>query len=124
MTDMTDRNQDRIGFRVGWWALAIISGGMTISLPILWLFGAAEDIELAFIGLTAVNLYTFITLLIPYKRRESWAWWVVWAIVATNAIVYPYAPEAGQWYLLVAAVQAAAQLLTRPSFSPVPNPAP
>jgi len=107
-----------VGYRIGWWILAVIAGASVvnhISGPFLG-FASGDDEVLAFLGLAAMNLYAVVVLVTGYRRGERWAWWVTWVMVATYALVILYAPDAGPFYLGGAVVMAFAQLLTWAGF--------
>lgn len=68
-------------FKLAWIALTIIGGAILIFGVIVTLWPGAQDgLFLRTIGVAAIGMGLFGTLisLIPYRRRERWAWFVLW----------------------------------------------
>lgn len=107
-----------IGFRIGWWGLVVINGLSILNHLSGPFTGLAEtDMErLAFFALAALNAYALVVLATAYRRGDSWAWWVTWAMVALYAVTILYVPDAGRYYLGAAVVMALAQLTTWSAF--------
>lgn len=102
--------------RSGWAVLVLISitGALNHVLGVVT-FATSEDERLAFTMFAGVNVYATAVLLVPYRRRELWAWLVTWLQVAAFASVLPLAGGGiGLGYLVVAAIAALAQLATLP----------
>jgi hypothetical protein len=59
-----------------------------------------------------MNVLAAGILLIPYRRRERWAWFLVWALVIPYVSVILFNQDVGPIYLAEAALIALGQLLT------------
>jgi len=79
---------------------------------------AEEDPEpLMFAAFAAVNTYALVVLLVPYRRRELWAWAVTWVNVTATGMVFVWLRDGvGVSYLVGAVVMSLAQVATYPEF--------
>lgn len=72
---------DRVLVRVGWICLAVVSAGILVFGIVVALVPMGGD-ELLYKadGLASIGLGLFGGLLsvVPYRRRERWAWWTLW----------------------------------------------
>jgi hypothetical protein len=84
---------------------------------------AEEDPEpLMFAAFAAVNAYALVVLLVPYRRRELWAWAATWLNVTATAMVFVSLRDAvGVSYLVGAVVMSIAQAATYPEFRRYPH---
>lgn len=126
---MTDRhtatgNPQRDGLtspasRSAWGLLVFLSAAWTLN----HVFGAlVSDRTLwLFVPFALLDLAAVVILLVPYRRLQIWAWWVVWLEIAAVGSVVAWAePAVGPWYGAVAVVMGIGQLVTLPSFRRVP----
>jgi hypothetical protein len=120
---MTDTEMVRLGARskparVGGLVLvtATVLGVVNHSAGVFVI--AEEDPEpLMFAAFAAVNAYALVVLLVPYRRRELWAWAATWINVTTTAMVFVWLRDAvGVSYLVGAVVMSLAQAATYPEF--------
>jgi hypothetical protein len=94
-----------ITFRVGWWVLLVLTALFIVN----HLAGT--------VGFAALGIVSLSVLLIPYRARESWAWWVSWAQPLALAVpIVLFRDGIGVFYLVVAVVMAVAQLATLSTF--------
>jgi hypothetical protein len=64
-------------FRVGWWVLLVLTFLFILNhLAGTVAFANNDDERLMFVGFAALGIVSLAVLLIPYRARESWAWWV------------------------------------------------
>lgn len=100
-------------FKIGWIMLLVIAALMTLSHFIL-IF--ALDEPNLFTGFAAFNLYSFVVILIPFRRVERWAWLITWVLPIGLAI--PAATDANLtiYYFGIAAVCVLGLLLTMRDF--------
>jgi hypothetical protein len=106
-------------FRIGWWALVILSAALALNhlAGIAW-FSENDDDRLLFAVFAGLNVYALAVLLRAFRRRERWAWLVTWVSVVVLGVTIAFAgPEIGIYYLFAAGVMAVAQLLTMSGFS-------
>ena len=115
------RPAPRFLFRTGWWVLVVLTALLVANHAFGVLMYATSDDERAlFVIFLAFNVLSLVVLLIPYRRRELWAWWATWIPVVTNALplVLFSVDEVVVFYAGVAMVMAAAQLTTLRAFDP------
>ena len=64
-----------------------------------------------------LHLLALVILLIPYRRREWWAWLAMWIAIVPVALVLVFVPDVlGAVYFGSAAVMSVAQFLALPDF--------
>lgn len=67
--------------RVGWICLAVVSLGILAFGAVIVLVPMGDD-DLLYKadGLASIGLGLFggLIALVPYRRREQWAWWTLW----------------------------------------------
>lgn len=108
-------------FRVGWGVLLALAGSQTVHSLVLALIDTADWVA-AHAGWTAMAAITLAVLVVPYRARETWAWFTLWAFVVAHAVVGLTEldePAIGYWYLGVAVVMGVAQWLTWPDVAAV-----
>jgi hypothetical protein len=101
-------------FTIGWSILLFISVLATINHIMLPAYG--DPAALA-IGWTGYSLYAIMVLVIPFRRRERWAWYSSWILVigfASGILITRESYVVA--YLIAAGVMALSLLLTRPAF--------
>lgn len=72
---------ETIRFKIAWIALTIIGVAILLFGMIIILWPGGQDaLFLRTIGVAAIGMGLFGTLIsaIPYRRRERWAWFVLW----------------------------------------------
>ena len=108
---MSELNPGRqsLGFKVGWGILLFVSIGNVRPYRLVHLRDSAQDglRRLGWDELLAAGI-----LLIPYRRRERWAWFLVWALIVPYVSVILFNQDVGPIYLGEAALMALGQLLT------------
>jgi len=104
--------------RVGWVVLVATAALGVLNHGIGVFVIADEDPEpLMFAAFAAMNVYALVILLVPFRRREHWAWAVSWVNVAGTGMVFVWLRDGvGVSYLAGAAVMAAALAATYPEF--------
>lgn len=109
-------------FRVGWWVLLVLTFLFILNhLAGTVAFANNDDERLMFVGFAALGIVSLAVLLIPYRARESWAWWVSWAQPLALAVpIVLFRDGIGVFYLVVAVVMAVAQLATLSTFRASP----
>ena len=101
--------------RLGWWTLVVVTALMLANhLAGVFAFAEGDDEQLMFVMFALLNLYALIVLLLPFRRREPWAWWLTWTSIAAFAISYFFItdPSIGLLYLVIGGVLAFGQVLT------------
>jgi hypothetical protein len=101
-------------YRVGWLVLFGISVLSVVSYVVLIVI--VPGLVDSFIAWAAFSLYSVFVLLIPYRRRERWAWYLTWALVIPSVVLGLNNPDAAPFYLAAAGLMALSQLLTRGAF--------
>ncbi|MGN6125094.1 MAG: hypothetical protein ACTHON_00875 [Humibacter sp.] len=74
-------NTSTVVLRIGWICLAIVSVGIfAFGIIVIALPMGADRLLYAADGLASIGLGLFggLLTLIPYRRRETWAWWALW----------------------------------------------
>jgi hypothetical protein len=102
-------------FKIGWIILLAIGALMTVSHFMLIFFLDEPNL---FIGFTLFNLYALLVILIPFQRREKWAWLVTWLLPIGLALPASTDPNIAVYYFGVAAVCGLGLLLTMQEFFP------
>ncbi|MCE7985878.1 MAG: hypothetical protein DYG89_32265 [Caldilinea sp. CFX5] len=72
---------ETIRFKIAWIALTLIGVAIFIFGVIVTLWPGAQDaLSLRTIGVASIGMGLFGTLIsvIPYRRRERWAWFALW----------------------------------------------
>jgi len=100
-------------FKIGWITLLVLAGLMTVShLIMIFVMGEPN----LFTGFTAFYLYSFVVLLIPFRRGEKWAWLTTWILPIAMLVPGATDPNIRFYYFGVAAVCALGLLLTMRDF--------
>jgi hypothetical protein len=100
-------------FKVGWIILLAIAALMTLShFSLIFIL----DEPTLFAGFAAFNFYSFIVLLIPFRRVEPWAWLITWVLPIGLAIPAATDPNIAIYYFGVAGVCVLGLLLTMREF--------
>ena len=109
---MSEMNPERrsLAFKIGWGILLFFSIGNVLGHVGLSIFESQPST--VFVAWAAMNFLAAGILLIPYRRRERWAWFLVWALIVPYALVILFNQDAGLIYLGEAALMALGQLLT------------
>ena len=72
---------ERLQFKIAWISLAIIGVAIFLFGLIVTIWPASSDaLFLRTIGVASIGMGVFgvMITLIPYKRRERWAWFTLW----------------------------------------------
>lgn len=75
--------------RIGWWCLLLVSVGILVFGAVVAIAPPGADaavyraIGLASLGL---GLFSGMTALVPFRRRERWAWYALWFFPAFWAL--------------------------------------
>jgi hypothetical protein len=108
-------------FRISWITLIVAAALMVLNHAVL-LFALDEPV--LFAGYTAFSVYALLVVAIPFRRRETWAWYASW--VLPIGLAAPAAlsndPSIAPFYYAVAAVCMLALLLTMRDFLSVSRP--
>ena len=100
-------------FKVGWGILLIISALMLlVHFSLIFIL----DEPTLFAGFAAFNLYSFVVILIPFRRLEQWTWWITWVLPIGLAIPAATDPNIAIYYLGIAIVCVEGLLLTMQEF--------
>ena len=100
-------------FKIGWIILLVSAALMTLGhLSMIFVL----DEPNLFTGFAAFNLYSFIVLLIPFRRGEKWAWLTTWILPVGLAIPAATDPNIAIYYFGVAAMCVFGLLLTMRDF--------
>lgn len=113
MTDSLVSERTSI-FKVGWSILMLIVAGNTLGQLGLLLFDPGGDT--VFLAWAAFSFVTTAILLVPYRRGETWAWYVIWAAIVPYALVILFNQDVGPIYLGEAAMMAVGQILASGHF--------
>ncbi|MGC4154836.1 MAG: hypothetical protein QM628_17430 [Propionicimonas sp.] len=107
-----------MSFRIGWWTITVSTTLFALNhLVGAWAFASSDDEQMMFLALAALQALSLIVLIVPYRRFERWAWRALWIqIAAMAATLVVFRSTLGLVYAAVAALMAAAQFATRPSF--------
>lgn len=100
-------------FRIAWALLVTLSIATAInSLVRLFLEPTPEFVA----GWVATAMLSAVLLLIPFRKRERWAWFSAWIFVALLASVFVLGSHVGLYYLGAGVIGALCLLLTFPAF--------
>lgn len=72
---------DIVLLRIGWICLAVVSLGILVfGVIVIAVPSGAGQLLYTADGLACIGLglYGGLLTLIPYRRRETWAWWAIW----------------------------------------------
>lgn len=72
---------ERTRFKFAWIALTLIGIAIFVFGLIVTVWpGASDPLFLRAIGVASIGmgLFGMMIALIPYRRRERWAWWTLW----------------------------------------------
>ena len=102
-------------FKTGWIILLVSAALMTLGhLSMIFIM----DEPNLFTGFSAFTLYSFIVILIPFRRGEKWAWLTTWILPVGLAIPAATDPNIAVYYFGMAAVCVLGLLLTLRDFFP------
>lgn len=100
-------------FKSGWIILLVSAALMTLGhLSMIFVL----DEPNLFTGFAAFTLYSFIVILIPFRRGEKWAWLTTWILPVGLAIPAATDPNIAIYYFGIAAVCVLGLLLTMRDF--------
>jgi len=100
-------------FKIGWGILLIIAALMMLShFSLIFIL----DEPNLFTGFAAFTLFSFIVLLIPFRRGEKWAWLTTWILPVGLAVPAATDPNIAIYYFGVAAMCVLGLLLTMRDF--------
>jgi len=100
-------------FKVGWIILLIIAALMTLShFSLIFIL----DEPNLFTGFAAFNFYSFVVILIPFRRVEKWAWLITWILPIGLAIPAATDTNIAIYYFGIVAVCVLGLLLTLRDF--------
>lgn len=108
----------RILFRVGWWAIVVLTGLFTLNhLVGAVAFASSDDERMMFLVFAGMQALSLVVLFVPYRRAEWWAWWATWIPVGAMVATFIVFPRAlGALYGSVGGAMALAQFATLPRF--------
>ena len=109
---MSEVNPERrsLAFKIGWGILLFFTIGNVLGHIGLSIFESQPST--VFVAWAGMNFLAAGILLIPYRRRERWAWYLIWALIVPYALVILFNQDVGLIYLGEAALMALGQLLT------------
>lgn len=113
MSEMNPKPQP-LAFKIGWGILLFFSIGNVLGHITLSLIESGPPT--VFIAWAGFNFLAAGILLIPYRREEKWAWFIIWALVVPYALVILFNQGIGPIYLGEAALMALGQILTYRTF--------
>ena len=102
-----------IRFKIGWIPMLVISGLMGLSYTILFF---VDNQTAIFKSYTAISLYAFLVLLIPFREGRKWAWTATWILPIVLALTANFMPEFGLYYYGSAVVFAMGLILAMKDF--------
>jgi hypothetical protein len=100
-------------FKIGWIILLVSAALMTLGHLSMIFFLKEPNL---FIGFSAFTLYSFVVILIPFRRVEKWAWLITWILPIGLAIPAANDPKIAIYYFGMAAVCVLGLLLTMQDF--------
>jgi hypothetical protein len=100
-------------FRIGWILMLGLSGLMAFSYLILMFVDNAPTLFMIY---SAISLYAFLVLLIPFREGKKWAWMATWILPVVLALTAYFAPEFAPYYYGTAVVFVLGLLLTMSEF--------
>ena len=105
-------------WRIGWGALLFFTVAFALNhLAGVFYIASSTDEQQMFELFGMVHLLALVILLIPYRRREWWAWLAMWIAIVPVALVLVFVPDVlGAVYFGSAAVMSVAQFLALPDF--------
>lgn len=103
-------------FKIGWIILLVSAALMTLGH--LSMIIVMDEPNL-FTGFAAFTLFSFIVLLIPFRRGEKWAWLATWILPVGLAIPAATDPNIAIYYFGIAAACVLGLLLTMRDFFPM-----
>jgi len=109
MSEMNPKPRS-LAFKIGWGILLFVSISNVLGHIGLSIFESQPST--VFVAWAGLNFLAAGILLIPYRRGEKWAWFIVWALVIPYALVILFNRVVGPTYLGEAALMALGQLLT------------
>ena len=109
---MSEVNPERrsLAFKIGWGILLFFTIGNVLGHIGLSIFESQPGT--VFVAWAGMNFLAAGILLIPYRRRERWAWFLIWALIVPYALVILFNQDVGLIYMGEAALMAIGQLLT------------
>ena len=96
-------------FKIGRGILLVVTALLALNHFVL-IFALAEPV--LFTGFAAFNLYSFVVVLVPLRRRERWAWFTSWVLPLALAGPALTDPKIALFYYVVSTICAGALLLT------------
>lgn len=102
------------GFTVGWILLLVAAGLMTLNHVVLFF---ALDEPILFLGYALFNIFAMAVLVVPFRRREWWAFCTTWLLPLGLAVPGILDGALAFLYLPVAVISAVALLLTVRGFN-------
>lgn len=114
----------RILFQTGWWGQLVLLTLVALAshLAGIWYIASSRDEAQMFFLFFAQNVLYAVLLLVPYRRLERWAWWVVWLAILPFASLPAFGLDGiTLMYLGFAAFFAVCQFLTLPRFRQEPS---
>ncbi len=111
-------------WRIGWGALLFFTVAFALNhlAGVLYIASSTDEQQL-FELFGMLHLLALVILLIPYRRREWWAWLAMWLAIVPVALVLVFVPGVlGAVYFGSAAVMSVAQFLALPDFRRVASP--
>ncbi|HET8601619.1 MAG TPA: hypothetical protein VFL99_14925 [Segeticoccus sp.] len=70
--------RERAALRLGWACLLVVSIGVLGFGIVAAAFGADLLYRADGVALTGMGLFGGLLVLVPFRRGEKWAWWVLW----------------------------------------------
>ena len=105
-------------WRIGWGALLFFTVAFALNhFAGVFYITSSTDEQQMFELFGTLHLLALVILLIPYRRREWWAWLAMWIAIVPVALVLVFVPDVlGAVYFGSAAVMSVAQFLALPDF--------
>jgi hypothetical protein len=106
--------RESTGFKIGWWVIFVLSVLSALSNFAL-IFIDFELVD-SFIAWSTFSLYSVFILLIPFRRKEKWSWYLTWILVIPFTVLGLNNPDATLYFIAAAGLVVLGQLLTRRAF--------
>ena len=101
-------------FKIGYALLLFVTVSNVLGHIGLMLFDPGNDV--IFLSWASFNFMASAILIFAYRQRQSWAWYIICALVIPYALIILFNAEIGPIYLGEASLLIIGQLLTYRSF--------
>lgn len=103
-----------ITYKIGWWLLlGLVVVGVLGYVAMIFVEPLHAD---SFVAWATLSFCYGVVLLIPYRRREKWAWCLTWVAVIPAIVLSVANRDLAPWYLPGVGLGALGQLLTLRAF--------